>query len=81
MRPTKPTTPAERKVIFWLFTTLGVAGVAYIGFSWWTKASECQESCLTAGASEGHLRLNGGSRLNIGSHCECSRDGALQRAE
>jgi hypothetical protein len=81
MRPTQPTSAAERKVIVWLFTTLGIAAAAYIGYGYWTKASACDEACAVEGRGEGTLRMTGGSRLTLGSACECAGDRGVRPAE
>lgn len=72
MRPTRPTTPAERKVIRWFFGALAVVAVCVIAYAWWSRSAECVASCRASGAPGGELRFNAGSRLNIGTHCECT---------
>lgn len=55
----------------WFFGVLAIAAICLIGFSWWNRNAECVASCRASGAPGGKLRFNGGSRLNIGTHCEC----------
>ena len=58
-------------MIRWLFGTLAVIAVLYIGYSWYANARACDQACLVAGQGDGELRLHGGTRVTWGSHCEC----------
>jgi len=69
--PTKPTTAAELKVIRWFFGLLFVVAIIVIVSAWHARARECTASCEMRGFEAGSLRLNPGSRLDIGTHCEC----------
>lgn len=71
MRPTTQTTDAERKVMRWFFGALAIGALLFLGFTWHGRSSECVAACRATGATSGELRFNGGSRLNLGSHCEC----------
>ena len=72
MGPTKPTTEAEFKVIRWLFVPALIVAALYVGWSWASKARECTAQCHAQGFQDGELRLNSGSRINVGSYCECT---------
>jgi len=69
----KPTTEAESKVIRWFFGPALVMAALYVGWCWVAKARECTATCHVQGFQDGSLRLNPGSRINIGSHCECTK--------
>ncbi|MGB7991325.1 MAG: hypothetical protein WCF44_18135 [Candidatus Methylophosphatis roskildensis] len=71
MRPTTPTTDAERKVIRWLFGLLAIVALVFIGITWHSRSADCDAACRAKGATSGQLRFNGGGRLNLGAHCEC----------
>lgn len=71
MRPTTPTTDAERKVIRWFFGPLAIGVLLFIGWTCHSRTDECVAACRAKGATTGELRFNGGGRLNLGSHCEC----------
>jgi hypothetical protein len=76
MGPTKPTTAAEYKVIRWLFGPALVVAALYVGWSWISATRECTATCRTQGFAGGSLRLNPGSKLDVGSHCECIQSGS-----
>ncbi len=68
------TTPAELRVIRWLFTALAVLALAYIGYSWFSKVRACDQACAVAGQGDGELRFHGGGRFMSGTHCECAKN-------
>jgi hypothetical protein len=72
MRPSKPATEAERKVLWWFLIVLAVLFIVTVGFSWWKKSRECQTQCVTKTLGDGVLRFNSGGRFNLGTHCECT---------
>lgn len=68
-----PTSAAEQKIIGWFFgVAIGLA-VLFIAWSWHSRSQECAASCELKGFKEGHLELNKGGRLNLGSHCVCEK--------
>jgi hypothetical protein len=71
MRPTQPTTDAERTVIRWFFALVGAIALGYLAFVWWSKAEACSDQCALRGSLSGQLRFTGGGRFGIGTHCEC----------
>lgn len=71
MRPTTPTTDAERKVIRWFFGALAIGTLFLLGLTWHDRSSDCVAACRAKGATSGELKFNRGGRLNLGSHCEC----------
>jgi hypothetical protein len=71
MRPTQSPTAAEYRVIRWLFGFVFLIAVVVIGWMWVTRTQECVASCRVQGYRGGSLHLNPGSRLNVGTHCEC----------
>lgn len=71
MRPTTPTTDAERRVIRWVFGSLGIAALVLLGVTWHSRTSDCVAACRAKGATGGQLRFNSGGRLNLGTYCEC----------
>lgn len=64
-------TEAESKVIRWFFGPLLVLALLFILWSWYSRSSECVATCKAKGNQSGELKLNTGSRINIGSYCEC----------
>ena len=72
MRPDPPTA-AEIKVIRWFFGTLFCVAFVYIAWSWYLRSQQCVVDCQSQGFVGGQLKLNGGSRLNAGSHCVCEK--------
>jgi hypothetical protein len=73
MRPTKPTTAAELKVIKWLFGPLLVAAAIWIGYRWVTLQRECTASCKAQGYKGGSMTSTGGTRLTSKMVCECEK--------
>jgi hypothetical protein len=71
MRPTTPTTAAERRVLRWFLAALAIGAVLLLGFTWHDRRLACETGCRTRGATAGELRFNGGGRWNLGSSCEC----------
>lgn len=71
MRPTTPTTAAERRVLRWFLAALAVGAVLLLGFTWHDRRRACETACRARGATAGELRFNGRGRWNLGSHCEC----------
>lgn len=71
MRPTTPTTSAERRVLRWLLAALAVGAVLLLAFTWHDRRRACETACRARGATAGELRFNGGGRWNLGSYCEC----------
>lgn len=71
MGPTKPTSEAEFKVIRWLFVPAFVVAMLYLGWGWFTQVRACTATCHAQGFRDGHVHLNGGTKLDAGSHCEC----------
>lgn len=71
MRPTTPTTAAERRVLRWFLAALAVGAVLLLGFTWHDRRRACETACRARGATAAELRFNGGGRWNLGSHCEC----------
>lgn len=71
MRPTTPTTAAERRVLRWFLAALAAGAVLLLGFTWHDRRRACETACRARGATAGELRFNGGGRWNLGSHCEC----------
>ena len=73
MQPTRSTTAAERKVIRWFFGIALVVALVYIGWAWHARQRECTDACRAKAFKTGDLRLNRGSRFDIGTHCECAK--------
>lgn len=71
MRPTTPTTAAERRVLRWFLAALAIGAVLLLGFTWHERRLACETACRASGATGGELRFNGGGRLNLGTYCEC----------
>ena len=71
MRPTTPTTDAERKVIGWVFGLPALVALIFIGITWHSRSADCDAACRAKGATSGELKFNGGGRLNLGASCEC----------
>ena len=72
MRPTRPTTDAERRVLRWLLLVASVVVVVYLGWHWWLNARACTAYCVAQKSSSGTLRLAGNGRFNLGTVCECA---------
>jgi hypothetical protein len=73
VRPTQRTTPAEMKVIKWLFGPLLVAVFLWIGYRWVVMTRDCTSSCKTQGFKGGSLESTGGTRLTSKLYCECEK--------
>ncbi len=69
--PTQPTTAAEWRVIRWLFGTLAVIAVLYLGYSLISRARACDDACATSQQGGGELQSYGGGRFNSGLRCVC----------
>ena len=74
MHPTKSPTEAEYKVIRWFFGPLLIVAFIVIAWLWYARSHECTASCRAQAFKSGVLHFNSGSKLNAGTHCECSNE-------
>lgn len=72
MQPTRSTTAAEWKVIRWFFGCAFLLAFVYLAWTWQARRSECTQACQAKGFKRGALEFNAGSRINIGTRCECA---------